>query len=488
MICNPLNRQVVKNIFILGIFLLSTTHWTIASPTNPFFNVKDFGARGDGKTLDARAINQAIAAATAAGGGTVYLPAGNYLSGSIRLKSNITLFIDQGATITAAPVNTANEYDDEEPGPGNEYQDLGHSHWHNSLIWGEDLHDVAILGQGLINGKNLYRSSFRDSKQSANKAIALLRCINVTIRDISILHGGWFAILATGVDNFTLDNVKMDTNRDGVDIDCCRNVRVSNCYVNSPYDDAICLKSSYALGYARPTENVTITNCQVSGYDEGTLLDGTYKRTENPKYKFSPIGRIKFGTESNGGFKNITISNCVFEYCKGLALESVDGALLEDVTVTNITMRDVVRDPIFIRLGARMRGPAGTPVGAIRRVLISNVVAYNVDTAGACTIAGIPGHYIEDITLNNIRIYHKGGGSKEESKKQIPEMEDKYPEPGMFHVTPAYGLFIRHAKNIKVMDVEINLLQADGRPPLKLDDTKDIYIRRLVTSKRPAGQ
>jgi len=473
----------MKNIFIFSIFLLSA-HYTIAS-SDPFFNAKDFGAKGDGKTLDSRSINKAIAAAAAAGGGAVYLPAGNYLSGSIHLKSNITLFIDQGATITAAPVNAANEYDEEEPGPGNEYQDPGHSHWHNSLIWGEDLHDVAILGQGLINGKNLYRSSFRDSKQSANKAIALLRCINVTIRDISILHGGWFAILATGVDNFTLDNVKMDTNRDGVDIDCCRNVRVSNCYVNSPYDDAICLKSSYALGYARPTENVTITNCQVSGYDEGTLLDGTYKRTENPKYKFSPVGRIKFGTESNGGFKNIAISNCIFEYCRGLALESVDGALLEDVTVTNITMRDVVRDPIFIRLGARMRGPAGTPVGAIRRVIISNIVAYNVDTTGVCTIAGIPGHYIEDITLNNIRIYHKGGGSKEESKKPIPEMEDKYPEPGMFHVTPAYGLFIRHAKNIKVMDVEINLLQTDGRPPLKLDDTKDIFISRLVTPKAP---
>ena len=184
-------------------------------------------------------------------------------------------------------------------------------------------------------------------------------------------------ILATGVDNFTLDNVKFDTNRDGVDIDCCKNVRVSNCFVNSPYDDGICLKSSYALGYARSTENVTITNCQLSGYDEGTLLDGTYQRSDNPQYHFSPTGRIKFGTESNGGFKNITISNCVFDYCRGLALESVDGALLEDVTINNITMRDVVNDPIFIRLGARMRGPADTPVGEIRRVIISNIVSYN---------------------------------------------------------------------------------------------------------------
>ena len=101
------------------------------------------------------------------------------------------------------------------------------------------------------------------------------------------------------------------------------------------------------MGYARATENVTITNCQLSGYDEGTLLDGTYKRSHNPEYGYHPTGRIKFGTESNGGFKNITVSNCVFDYCKGLALETVDGGLLEDVAIANITMRDIVNDPIF---------------------------------------------------------------------------------------------------------------------------------------------
>ena len=365
------------------------------------------------KHLDVKAINKAIDAAVKTGGGTVYFPAGNYLTGSIHLQNYISLYIDNGATIIAAPVNAANGYDDEEPGPNNQYEDPGHRHWHNSLIWGDSMHDIAIVGHGIINGQNLYRGSVKDTtKQTANKAIGLVRCRNVIIKDISILHGGWFGILATGVDNFTLDNVKFDTNRDGVDVDCCHNVRISNCTVNSPYDDAICLKSSYALGYARSTENVTITNCQVSGYDEGTLLDGTYQRTDNPRYHFSPTGRIKFGTESNGGFKNITISNCVFEYCDGLALESVDGALLEDVTITNITMRDVVSDPIFIRLGARMRGPVGTSVGEIRRVIISNIVSYNSASNFACTISGIPGHDVDDITISNIKMYFKGGDSK----------------------------------------------------------------------------
>ena len=167
----------------------------------------------------------------------------------------------------------------------------------------------------------------------ANKAIALKNCRNVTLRDFSILHGGHFGILATGVDNLTIDNLKIDTNRDGMDMDCCRNVRISNCSVNSPWDDGICLKSSFALGYARATEMVTISNCLVCGsFQEGAMLDGTFKRFADDE-KVPRTGRIKFGTESNGGFKNITISNCVFEGCSGLAIETVDGAIVEDVSV-----------------------------------------------------------------------------------------------------------------------------------------------------------
>ena len=142
-----------------------------------------------------------------------------------------------------------------------------------------------------------------------NKAIALKNCHNVLLRDFSILHGGHFGILATGVDNLTIDNLKIDTNRDGMDVDCCRNVRISNCYVNSPWDDGICLKADYALGSAKQTEFVTITNCYVSGCEEGTLLDGTYKHFAPDVRGVGRYGHIKLGTESNGGFRNITISN-----------------------------------------------------------------------------------------------------------------------------------------------------------------------------------
>jgi len=451
--------------------------------TGSFFNVKDFGAVGDGKNLDSKAINAAIESAVKAGGGTVYLPAGNYLCGSIRLKSNITLFIDQGATIIAAPVNAENDYDAEEKSISIQYQDSGHSHWENSLIWGIDLENVSILGTGWINGKNLYKDWIRGSVQNANKAISLYRCKNVIMRDISIIHGGWFAILATGIDNLTIDNLKIDTNRDGIDIDCCRNVHVSNCSVNSPYDDGICLKSTFALGFARATENVTIGNCLVSGFDEGTFLDGTYLRTTNPQYGNHPTGRIKFGTESNGGFKNITITNCVFDYCRGLAMETVDGGLLEDVTISNITMRDVVNDPIFMRLGARMRGPEGVPVGKLRRVKISNMVVYNADPSYSCTIAGLPGHPVEDISLSNIRIYYKGGGTREQAEREVPENEKNYPEPGMFGVPPAYGLFVRHAKDIKINDVEFSFLEPDHRPGYLFDDVNGIDLRNVTVQR-----
>ena len=447
-----------------------------------FYNVRELGAKGNGTTSDTKAVNKAIEDAANAGGGTIYFPAGNYLLGSVHLKSNICLFIDQGATLIASSDST--EFDKPEKSVNDTYQDYGHSHWHNSFIWGEKLHDVSIVGTGMTWGKGLVRSG-RNGDMKPNKAISLLLCRNVVIRDVSILHGGWFAILATGVDNLTLDNLKVDTNRDGFDIDCCKNVRVSNCTVNSPFDDGICLKSSFGLGWAKSTENVTITNCQVSGYDEGTLLDGTFKREYKRYSDSSATGRIKFGTESNGGFKNITISNCLFEYCRGLALETVDGALLEDVTISNITMRDILNAPIFIRLGARMRGPDTIPVGQCRRIIIENVVAWNVDARQGALISGLPGHDIEDLQLSNIKIYYKGGGPKDSANRVVPEYEKDYPEPGRWRVMPSYGFYLRHVKNVKLTDVEVSFMKEDGRPPFILDDVKGAELRYIKAQKAP---
>jgi polygalacturonase len=508
----------VSFVLFCGCVLLLPSHRSRAAF---IYDVRTFGAKGDGRTLDTPAINKAIEAAAAAGGGTVNFAAGSYLSVSIRLRSNITLQLNPGATILAAETIPGKvTYDLPEPNQWDMYQDFGHSHWQNSLIWGIGVENVHIIGPGLINGKGLTRRSPRARRVNqpgdrpvtlggqagarpqsplgedddpvvmnglGNKAISLKLSRNVVLRDFSILNGGHFALLATGVDNLTIDNVKVDTNRDGFDIDSCRNVRISNCSVNSPNDDAIVLKSSYALGYARATENVTITNSLVSGYDIGSLLDGTYKRnvTEAPD-RDGPTGRIKFGTESNGGFKNITISNIVFDHCRGLALETVDGGLLEDVTITNITMRDVTNSPIFMRLGRRMRGPAGAAVGQLRRVNISNIIAYNADARYASIISGIPDHPIEDVTLSNIRIVYRGGGKKELAELQPPERETNYPEPSMFGELPVYGFFLRHAKGIKLNDVVVSYMSDDSRPAFLLDDVSGGDFNR-VTAQRAAN-
>jgi len=298
----------------------------------------------------------------------------------------------------------------------------------------------------------------------------------VLLRDFSILHGGHFGILATGVDNLTIDNLKIDTNRDGMDIDACRNVRVSNCYVNSPWDDGICLKADYALGRGKVCEFVTITNCYVSGcWEEGTMLDATYKKF-GPEVRVPHTGRIKFGTESNGGFKNITISNCVFTHCRGLALESVDGGNIEDVTINNITMRDIVNSPIYIRLGRRLRGPQDTTtIGVIRRVNISDITVYNAVNTSSIIIAGTVDHPIEDLTLSDIRIDYEGKGASDWAQYDPPEDEAQdYPEPSRLGTMPAYGIFARHVSGLTLRNVNVSYAAPDLRPAVVLDDVQGI--------------
>jgi parallel beta-helix repeat protein len=486
------------------------------------FDVRAFGATGDGQTLDTAAINRAIAPPAAAGGGTVVFPAGTYASYTVHLQSNVMLYLDPGATLLAADPPAEGQpggYDPPEPNPGtDQYEDFGHSHWHNSLIVGENLQNIGITGPGRIFGRGLSRGFGRKDPLPGeprpprhrperppeelapktpfgypnpfdtlaagigNKSIALKNCRGVILRDFTIFHGGHFGILATGVDNFTIDNLKIDTNRDGMDIDSCKNVRVSNCTVNSPNDDGICLKASYGLGEKRSTENVTITGCQVSGYEEGTLLDGTYQ-----KKKFGGgTGRIKFGTEANGGFQNVTITNCVFDDCQGLAIEEVDGGVLENVTVSNLVMRHIVSAPIFIRLGARLRGPDNPPMSVLRNVKISNVVATDVSPQTGILISGIPGYRIADVALSHILIEYQGGGTKEQAAREVPEQEKGYPEPGRFGVIPSWGLFARHVQGLELDHVELRTMQADLRPAMILDDVVGADLDH-VQAKPAAG-
>jgi polygalacturonase len=461
-------------------------------------DVRAFGATGDGKTIDTPAVNKAIAEAASKGGGIVHFPSGTYACFSIHLESFVALHLDPGAVILAAETphegTTSGGYDAAEANaPWEGFQDFGHNHWHNSLFWGEGIHDVAIFGPGLILGKGLTRGDsdanlpIEERPGVGNKAIALKNCHNVILRDFSVLSAGHFGILATGVDNLTIDDVKIDTIRDGMNIDCCRNVRIANCSVNSPWDDAICLKSSFALGYARATENVTISDCYVTGgYRVGALLDGTWRRfgADLAERRQRPTGRIKLGTESNGGFKNVTITNCVFESSRGLALECVDGGVLEDISVVGITMRDVRTSPLFLRLGARLRGPAGGAIGSIKRVMIRNVTGYGPLSEMPSIIAGVPGHAVEDVAISDVYIEQKGGGTAEMAAIEPSEQAETYPEPEMFGPLPAQGFFIRHARNVEFGNVQIVAAPADARPMFWLEDVDGADFFRLDLSRR----
>lgn len=460
-----------------------------ASGEAAIWNVRAMGAKGDGLALDTAAINKSIAAAADAGGGTVFFPAGVYRSYSIHLKSHVGLYLDHGAVILAAEnPATANDpgYDPAEPHneTGEAYQDFGHNHWHNSLLWGDGLNDISITGPGMIWGQGLTRS-FNFEKNGpdparpgiGSKAIALKNCRNVLLRDFTIKAGGWFGILATGVDNIIVDHLTIDSNRDGMDIDCCRNVRISNCTVNTPWDDGICLKSSYALGSLRSTEDVTISNCFVTGnYALGSVADATWQPVTD--LHWPPTGRIKLGTESNGGFKRITIDNCVFESCRGVAIESVDGAVCEDITITNISMHDVRSAPIFMRLGSRMRAPAATPIGAIRRILISQITSSGAGQIPSI-LAGIPNHPIEDVQISDCFFEQVGGGDSAMAALLPAELEAKYPEPEMFGAIPATGFLLRHVNNIALNNIEVRLIAPDMRPAIWARDVDQLRMNSL---------
>jgi polygalacturonase len=522
-------REVLK----LSPIALASTVGYVAKAESPkagdakvLFDVRSYGATGDGKTVDTPAVNRAIEGVAAAGGGTLVFPAGTYVCFTIRLKSNVEIYLSRGCVVVAADSPQPGEatgyrggtYDPAGPAQAwEQYEDYGHNHWANSLFYGEGLQDVSIVGPGMIWGRGLSHGSKPGSIRGAgnksftaeqagvgNKAIALKNCHNVLLRDFSVLKGGHFALLATGVDNLTIDNLLIDTDRDGFDIDCCRNVRVSNCTVNSPWDDAICPKSSFALGYARPTDNVTIANCFVSGtYELGSVIAGTWKKFADDAH-VPRNGRIKCGTESNGGFRNIAITNCVCEGSKGISLETSDGAWLEDVAISNITLRDTVDAPLFLRLNARNRGPKETGSqetlrpGTLRRVMISNVVSHHSASSTASIFSGIPENAIEDVKLSNCYFGHRGLpkdaliGWGENSKPmpdwktiQVPELVDGYPELLRFGPTPANGFFIRHLKHLEMSHVEIAPETADARPAFWLEDVERADFFAITAPVQP---
>lgn len=427
---------------VLFAFLFMPVAWLSAAT----YNIRDYGARGDGSTKDTAAIQAAIDAAAKQGGGTVLLPQGNYLSGTVHLRSSITLELSAGATLIASPDES--DFAKHEPLPFQPVDDRETTYFRYALLTGENLHHVSIHGPGVIDGNR--------SKRGGPKPIALKKCERVSIRGVTIRNAPNYAISFLGCEDVDLDGVRiLNGFSDGIDLDCSRFARVSNCYVDS-WDDAICLKSSQALGAPHSTEHVTVSNCVL--------------RTS--------CNNLKLGTESRGGFKSIAVSNCTMlrretgrRPISGLAIESVDGAAIDGVTVSNITMQDV-GTPIFVRLGNRGRGMHPPAPGTLGNVAISNIVA--VGGSLASSIAGLAGHPVRNISLADINLTMNGGGDF--TNINVPELPDKYPEANMFGQLPAHSLYARHVEGLTLRNVRTRWVKPDQRPALVLDDVMDLEI------------
>ena len=471
-------------------------------PSANAFSVRSFGAKGDGKAIDSGAINRCIQAASVAGGGTVWFPPGTYLSYSIRLRSRIRLYLDPGAVILAAdPPRDATEsqgYDPAEASVASQfpYQDFGHSHWHNSLMWGKSVRDFAIEGKGRIWGRGLVNGDFEPGHLPAaqpgvgNKAIAFLNSHNIIIKDISIVEAGHFAVLATGCDNIRAEHLDIDTNRDGLNFDSCSRITVIGCRINSPNDDAISLKSSYALGRPVVTRDVLIKDCTLTGsYMPGTVANGTYERLGNDTRTITEhyTCRIKLGTESNGGFRDVVLRNNVIRGCRGIAVITVDGGVVESISVQGLAMYDVRSAPLFLRLGARLNGPEGISPGRLQNVEIRDVYCEQFYTSMPMIMSGIPGHLIENIKMNHVHMKIMGGGTTRAAKIVPPEAIRSYPEPSghvqSFGPTlPACGLFSRHVKGLDIRNFALECVRPDLRPAIWLQDVERATIALRHTS------
>jgi polygalacturonase len=478
-------------------------------------DIRDYGAKGDGTAIDSIAINRAIEAASARGGGTIVVPPGRYLCFSIRLKSHITLVLSPGSVIEAAsPDRHPGQYDLPEGVYEEQFVDYGLAHFHNSLIYGDGVSDIAILGHGLIHGLGLDREGppqgwhgvpgwkspterglSADAARRANpeemkyegrgnKAIGLTRCRNVLLKDFSILQGGHFACYAIGCSNVRIDGLTVDTDRDGIDIDCCRDVRVTNCVVNAPKDDAICLKSSYGLQEPRFCEDVQVIGCKTSGYLLGTVLDGTYRKSPYlAPDKVGVLGRIKLGTDSIAGFRNILIADCVCENSRGLQLGAIDGGVLEDVAFRDINLINPVNHPIFLRLAARNRAPKGAGVAQVRRVRFSDIQVSGARTAFPCGVVGIEDGIIEDVRFRSVHMTSAGGGTAADAARPVPERRNSSLEPSFMGTLPAHGLYARHVRNLSLTDCNFAVATPDARPTVALENVNGAVIGGLIAPK-----
>lgn len=450
------------NLTILFLCLLSSTIFAKE------YNIIDFGAVADTSKLSTEAIQKAIDKCTENGGGQVIVPAGNFKTGTIILKSNVDFHFENGAILYGS--KNLNDYIKLKP----EYISLRTQEATIQLIYAENVHNVSITGFGEINGQGsgFKKLTWNDEGITRPHLIRFITSTNVTIENISLKNSGCWMQHYLACEKLQIRGVRVfnrnNFNNDALDLDGCRNVTVSD-FISDSDDDGITLKSTSP----KPCENIAITNCVIS----------------------SRCNAIKLGTETNGGFKNISISNCVVKPSEikeptffghengasGIALEIVDGGIMEGISINNIQI-DGTEAPIFIRLGNRARSYKKDfiidHIGTLGDISISNVRAKNSGKIG-CSITGQPGFPVNNIRLSNIVIELEGGGTMEDLQKEVEEKAAEYPDGNMFGTLPAFGFYIRHATNISFEGIQMSTKTNDVRPALYLDDVSQSNFSKL---------
>jgi polygalacturonase len=423
-------------------------------------DVRAHGARGDGRADDTRAIQSAIDHA-ARSRGTVRVPAGEYVAGTLHLRSHLTVYLDAGASLIASRRDDA--FDAPEPRRPRPVADSETADHRFALLQGRGIEAITLVGPGRIDGNRRSRAG--------PKPIALRECRNVRIRDLTIDNAGNYAVALLGCDDVEIVGLVVRNGySDGIDPDCCRRVRIAGCRIDSR-DDAICLKTSLALGVRRPTEDVTVTGCHLTTHHNA----------------------LKLGTESSGDFRDIVLRDCTIvgrrhpwkgDLSSGIALETVDGAVLERVAVSGIRM-DGVRAPIFVRLGQRGRGQTVPAAGRLTDVSISSVVATGATLASSIT--AVPGHAVRGISLSDVRVMSVGGGAPELASRPVPEHARRYPDATMFHELPAHGLYCRRVVGLRLQGIELAVERADARPAVVLQDVRDADVSAVRVAAPPAS-
>ena len=441
-------------------------------------NILDYGAVADGKTDVTAVIQKAVDKCHEQGGGVIYIPFGTYVVASIHLYDNIHFVFESGATLLGHENPDAFDAREEISYPL--YQDASHSYFHRSMFWAEDCENISFTGNGTIDMRSVWENTptpreWEWSALRGPKIFAFKRCKDVAIKELNLLRATDLAVYTAGCERVKISGLTLDVHIDGISPDCCKDVTISDCIIRSG-DDGIVLKSSYTLNEKRLCENILISNCIVT----------------------SRCSAIKMGTESNGGFKNIAISNCSIynTYYGALAIESTDGAEIDGICVSNLVLKNVGY-PIFIILSNRGRGPEGTTMGSVKNISISNLTATGpyepweapqlttlFESEKECmseimpsTITGQPEKKVENITLSNISVTVPGGGTEADRDIILPEVTKLSPENSNFGKTfPTYGLFVRHAKNITLSNVHIETLQDDKRDMLLFDDVENLKI------------